>query len=43
VDMGCTEFVSDARLENEASHAMHRRLGFTETSRVVYFLKSLGQ
>ena len=39
--VGCTEFASDARLENEASHAMHRRLGFTETSRVVYFLKAL--
>ena len=38
---GCTEFASDARLDNEAAHAMHRRLGFDETSRVVYFLKAL--
>lgn len=38
---GCTEFGSDALLENEQSHVMHRALGFTETERVVYFCKSL--
>lgn len=38
---GCTEFGSDALLENERSHAMHLSLGFTETRRVVYFCKSL--
>ena len=38
---GCTEFASDARIENSDSHAMHLALGFTETSRVVYFRKPL--
>ncbi|MEJ7670667.1 MAG: aminoglycoside 6'-N-acetyltransferase [Casimicrobiaceae bacterium] len=38
---GCTEFASDASLANEASHTMHRALGFEETQRVVYFRKSL--
>ncbi len=39
--LGCREFASDALLENEASHRMHRGLGFTETERVVYFRKDL--
>lgn len=39
---GCTEFASDARLDNVHSHHMHRALGFQETERVVYFRKSLG-
>nr|WP_241823604.1 GNAT family N-acetyltransferase [Sphingomonas sp. Sph1(2015)] len=34
---GCSEFASDAELENVDSHAMHRALGFVETERVVYF------
>jgi len=38
---GCQEFASDALLENEASHRMHRGLGFVETERVVYFRKDL--
>ena len=42
-EYGCSELGSDALLENTASHAMHERLGFIETERVVYFLKSLGQ
>ena len=41
-EMGCTELASDALLDNQGSHAMHEALGFTETERVVYFLKSLG-
>jgi len=41
VSVGCSEFASDARLENVASHAMHRCLGFSETERVVYFRKQL--
>ena len=41
VSVGCSEFASDARLENEPSHAMHRSLGFSETERVVYFRKAL--
>jgi L-amino acid N-acyltransferase YncA len=36
---GCRELASDALLDNEASHAMHRALGFEETERVVYFRK----
>ena len=38
---GCTEFASDALLDNTASHAAHRALGFTETVRIVCFRKSL--
>lgn len=38
---GCTEFASDATLDNVQSHAMHRALGFVETERVVYFRKPL--
>ncbi len=38
---GCSEFASDAALDNERSHAMHRALGFVETERVVYFRKPL--
>jgi len=41
-EMGCTELASDALLDNQGSHAMHEALGFTETERVVYFLKPLG-
>lgn len=37
----CTEFASDARIENTASHALHAALGFAETERVVYFRKLL--
>ncbi|WP_438280195.1 aminoglycoside 6'-N-acetyltransferase [Pseudomonas alabamensis] len=40
-ERGCTELASDALLDNQASHAMHEALGFTETERVVYFLKPL--
>jgi aminoglycoside 6'-N-acetyltransferase I len=36
-DRGCTEFASNALLDNTASHAMHRALGFEETERVVFF------
>ncbi|MFC0010706.1 aminoglycoside 6'-N-acetyltransferase [Devosia nitrariae] len=39
--LGCTEFASDAALDNVQSHAMHKALGFTETQRVVYFRKSV--
>lgn len=38
---GCSEFASDAELDNVASHAMHRTLGFAETERVVYFRRKL--
>ena len=38
---GCREFASDALLDSETSHRMHRGLGFRETERVVYFRKVL--
>ena len=38
---GCVEMASDARIENESAHAMHRALGFVETGRAVYFCKEL--
>lgn len=38
---GCTEFASDASIDNRPSHAMHRALGFEESERVVYFRKAL--
>lgn len=41
LDAGCSEFASDAALENTSSHAMHEALGFVETERVVFFKKVL--
>jgi aminoglycoside 6'-N-acetyltransferase I len=41
INRGCREFASDAALENELSHAVHRALGFQETERVVFFRKLL--
>ena len=38
---GCTEFASDALLDNADSHAFHAAIGFAETERVVYFRKTL--
>jgi len=40
-ECGCRELASDALLENERSHAVHRALGFEETERVVFFRKPL--
>jgi aminoglycoside 6'-N-acetyltransferase I len=34
---GCTEFASDALLDNERSHAAHTALGFKEVCRIVCF------
>ena len=39
---GCTEFASDALLENDASAAAHRALGFEETVQIRCFRKELG-
>ena len=39
--IGCSEVASDALLANEASHAVHRALGFVETERVVFYRKEL--
>jgi len=38
---GYSELASDALLNNELSHAVHRALGFAETERVVFFRKAL--
>lgn len=38
---GCSEFASDTSIENRISQDMHRRLGFAETERVVYFKKQI--
>jgi aminoglycoside 6'-N-acetyltransferase I len=38
---GCSEFASNALLDNTDSHAFHAALGFTETERVVFFRKEL--
>ncbi len=38
---GCSEFASDAEIDNVDSLAMHRALGFDETERVVYFRRDL--
>jgi aminoglycoside 6'-N-acetyltransferase I len=40
-DQGYRELASDADLENTDSHAMHSRLGFEETERLVTFLMKL--
>jgi aminoglycoside 6'-N-acetyltransferase I len=38
---GCTEFASDAEIDNAVSLAAHKALGFEEVSRVVTFRKAL--
>ena len=38
---GCTEFASDALLDNVDSQAFHRAIGFAEQERVVCFCKPL--
>ena len=38
---GCREFASDAPIDNVASHALHRALGFAETERVIFFRREL--
>ncbi|MBJ7537643.1 GNAT family N-acetyltransferase [Marinomonas transparens] len=41
VSLGYSELASDTTIDNGKSIAMHKRLGFMETERVVCFLKSL--
>ena len=41
VRLGCTEFGSDAEIDNEVSHVAHLRSGFQETGRVRTFRKQL--
>ncbi len=40
---GFTELTSDVEVLNAPSHAAHKTWGFTETDRVVYYRKPLGQ
>ena len=39
---GCTEFGSDALIDNDISAAAHRALGFVETAQIRCFLEVLG-
>ena len=41
-EMGYAELASDTEIENVASIAAHKKLGFVETERIVCFLKQLG-
>jgi aminoglycoside 6'-N-acetyltransferase I len=41
-ERGCTEFASDAVIDNHASHAAHLALGFEEVVRIVCFKLSNG-
>jgi aminoglycoside 6'-N-acetyltransferase I len=43
IGQGCTEFGSDAELDNELSAVAHRALGFEETVRLRCFKKVLGR
>lgn len=38
---GCIEFASDCELHNEESLAMHLKLGFKESNRIICFTKKL--
>lgn len=38
---GCSELASDVQLDNTASQAFHRQVGFDEAERVVSFIKSV--
>lgn len=38
---GCSEYASNALLDNVDSHAFHAAIGFEETERVVFFRKEL--
>jgi aminoglycoside 6'-N-acetyltransferase I len=39
--VGFSEIASDAELENVLSQHAHKRLGFSEVERTVYFIKDL--
>lgn len=40
---GCTEFASDALVDNEVSAKAHRALGFTETAQIRCFRKDIAE
>ena len=39
---GCREFASDCLLDNTDSYSFHLRIGFAETERCIFFLKTIG-
>jgi aminoglycoside 6'-N-acetyltransferase I len=43
LDRGCREIASDARLDNTPSLALHHRLGYVESERLVHLRKPLPQ
>ena len=40
-EFGCTELASDCTIDNEASQAFHKYMGFKETNRLVCYIVSL--
>ncbi len=42
-ERGCSELASDTSIDNTQSQAVHARLGFQETERVIYFNMALGK
>lgn len=42
VERGFFELASDTEINNEKGIAIHKRLGYQETERIVCFLKKLG-
>lgn len=38
---GCVEMATDAELDNTDAHAFHKRMGFSETYRIVEFRKRI--
>lgn len=38
---GCEEMASDSEIDNDSSIAVHQKLGYTETSRLVHWRKDL--
>ena len=39
--MGCKEFASDCKLENQDSYNFHLKIGFAEASRNIHFTKKI--
>ena len=40
-EFGCTELASDCTIDNEASQAFHKEMGFKETNRIVCYIATL--
>ena len=41
LNQGCIELASDALIENTASQEFHKKIGFQEVERTVFFIKSV--